>query len=119
MIKPHVLLGADGIVLQSTPGPANGKTTSPLSECDIPAASVRLVRHPLLTRRASSDFAGLKDVYRVGELPSPSPSAAIARSLRRAGGGEHAAVGGAGQDAGVPGPVTGMAPAVSAGSSAR
>jgi len=52
MIKPHVLLGADGIVLQSTPGPANGKTTSPLSECDIPAASVRLVRHPLLTRRA-------------------------------------------------------------------
>lgn len=32
---------------------------------------------------SSSDFAGLKDVYRVGELPSPSPSAAIAGSLRR------------------------------------
>ncbi len=29
MIKPHVLLGADGMVLQSTPGPANGKTTAP------------------------------------------------------------------------------------------
>ena len=32
---------------------------------------------------SSSDFAGLKDVYRVGELPSPSPSAVIAESLRR------------------------------------
>jgi len=32
---------------------------------------------------SSSDFAGLKDVYRVGELPSPSPSAAVAGSLRR------------------------------------
>jgi hypothetical protein len=31
---------------------------------------------------SSSDFAGLKDVYRLGELPSPSPSAVIAGSLR-------------------------------------
>jgi hypothetical protein len=43
MIKPYVLRGADGIVLQGNPGPVS-ETMSPLSGCNIPAASARLFR---------------------------------------------------------------------------
>ena len=84
MIKPHVLPGADGIVLQSTLGPASGKTTSPLSEWSIPAASARLVRHPLHgCRRQGLDLDRYRADGHVHDVSAEAPCAEFHKPLPR------------------------------------